>query len=73
MVASHEAFATDASFCLYLGDKQFYLKIYIAVLVHVESAEYVIAEFDSIPRREKHLVHVDKFCRCQSAVRAVLL
>lgn len=41
-----------------------YLKIYVSILVHVESAKDVVAEFDCVARREKHLIHVDEFRWC---------
>lgn len=38
-----------------------YLKIDVAILVHVECTEHVVAEFLRVARREEHFVHVDEF------------
>ncbi len=56
-----------------IDGKQKLLEVDVSVLVGVEGAEDVVAELLSVARREKHLVHVDKLDRRQSAVRAVLL
>lgn len=40
-----------------------HLKIDVAVLVHVECAEHVVAEFFRVAGREEHFIHVDKFRR----------
>lgn len=38
-----------------------YLEIDVAIFVHVECTEHVVAEFLRIARREEHFVHVDEF------------
>ena len=50
-----------------------YLEVDIAVLIHVECAEHVVAELLGVPRREEHFVHVDELGRRQPAVWTVLL
>lgn len=50
-----------------------YLKIYVAVLIHVECAEHVVAELHCVPGGEEHLVHVHELGGRQSPVRTVLL
>lgn len=50
-----------------------YLKINVAVFVHVERPEDVVAEFFGISRREEHFVHIYEFCRRQLAVWTILL
>lgn len=39
-----------------------YLKIDVAIFVHIECTENMVAEFFRIARWEEHFVHVDKFC-----------
>lgn len=50
-----------------------YLKINVAVFVHVERPEDVVAEFFGISRREEHFVHIYEFRRRQLAVWTILL
>lgn len=38
-----------------------HLKIDVAIFVHVECAENVIAEFLRVAGREEHFVHVNEF------------
>lgn len=43
--------------------KESYLEIDVAIFVHVECAENVIAKFFRVAGWEKHFIHVDEFCR----------
>lgn len=50
-----------------------HLKIDVAVFVHVERAENMVAELFGIARREEHFVHVDEFSWRQTAIGTILL
>lgn len=43
--------------------KESYLEIDVAIFVHVECAENVIAKFFRVAGWEEHFIHVDEFCR----------
>jgi hypothetical protein len=50
-----------------------YLKIDVAIFVHVECAKDMITKFLGIARWKEHFVHIDELGGCEFAVRAVLL
>lgn len=50
-----------------------YLEVNVAILVHIECTENMIAEFHGVPRWEEHLVHVNELGRGEPSVGAILL
>jgi hypothetical protein len=56
-----------------IQEKLAYLKVDIAILVHIECSKDMVAKFLRIPTGKKHFVHVYKFCWCKSTVGTVLL
>lgn len=50
-----------------------HLEIDVAIFVHVERAEHVVAELFGVARRKEHFVHVDELGGRQAAIGAILL
>lgn len=50
-----------------------YLKVNVAIFIHIECTKNMVTELFRISRWEKHFIHVNEFSRSQTAVGTVLL
>lgn len=59
----HVVHSTNGNGTVKVDTKESYLEIDVAIFVHVECAENVIAKFFRVAGWEEHFIHVDEFCR----------